>query len=150
MAKILKKLSIKTVTGLTVAAIREMATPEGAPVMRIMGIAMGTKGGESDNGPWTALRGQFEASNLITGEVFGGSVLFLPDVALDAILPALAGDNANVKFALDITVMKDETSTIGYAYSFVPLLKPDENDPLEKMRNELKQLEAPKSDKSKK
>jgi len=133
--KILRKLSIKTVTGLLVKDIRKWAeeTP-GKPIMTVMGVATGIQTGETDNGPWTALRGNFMAQNS-KGERFRGGRAFIPDGgALDMVLGMLGDDSVeNVKFAYNIFVREDNASVTGYTYVSEPLLEPAENDPLEAM-----------------
>ena len=139
--KILRKLSVKTVTGMTPKALREWAdkTPN-KPIMTIMGVATATISGETDNGPWTALRGNFIGVNA-EGVRFRGGRAFIPDSgALDMVLGTLADDSIdNVKFAFNVFVKEDETSATGYTYNSEPLLEPAENDPLEGM---LKNIET--------
>lgn len=59
--------------------------------------------------------------------------MFLPDVALGLILPALesAGKGAQIQFAFRIGVERDDTAATGYIYTAESLIEPEENDPLE-------------------
>lgn len=147
--KLLKKISTKTVCGLTVAAIREKATPKGTPLFRVVGVAVGTKSGETDKGIWLALRGQFEAHNMETGEVVASGTCFLPDAATDMIAAQLSVEGCqSVQFAFDVLVKSDETAITGYVYEAKPLLEPSETDPISALRSQLPdlpKLEAPKT-----
>lgn len=119
MTSILKKITIKTL-GFGVKDIRKLAeSGKGEPmtVARIFGRASGTKTGESDNGPWTSLSGQFKAVNAVDGKEYMSGNLFMPDVAMDLVAPALAGEgDPVVDVALDILVVEDESSVVGYQY----------------------------------
>ena len=68
------------------------------------------------------------------GEVarFRTGQLFLPDVALDLVAPAVIASKKSetVQFAFRIGVVKDSTSATGYVYVAEALIEPEENDPL--------------------
>lgn len=69
--------------------------------------------------------------------------LFLPDVALNLVGPALeaAGKGASVQFAFKVGVERDDTAATGYTYTAESLIAPEENDPLEMLM--AKALPAP-------
>jgi len=144
--KIVKKLSMKVL-----AAGRPSVPAEGETnwIANIVGIATGTKTGTSNFGDWTALTGNFIASteSKETGEElrFRTGVLFLPDVALFLITPALeqAGKGAQIQFGFRIGVIKDDATAPGYSYVAESLIEPTENDPLELLA--AKSLPAPAS-----
>ncbi len=98
---------------------------------QVVGIASGKKTGESDFGLWCSLTGNFAAVNLSTGEQFRSGVLFLPDVALDPILGQMDAGATSVEFGFTISIVEDEKSATGYVYTAMPLMAPDQNDPLE-------------------
>lgn len=112
--------------------------------MQVYGIATGTKAGESNFGPWTALTGQFRAKNLETGEVSQSGVCFLPEIALNLITPKLDAKNVEgVEFALNIGVTPANNS-VGYEYVVTPVIAASENDPLEQLETKVnKVLPAP-------
>lgn len=100
-------------------------------LMRVVGIASGISTGEGDNGPWTGLKGQFRATNLVTGEEFSSGKCFLPNIAQDMIVGALMAETSNaVEFAFDVSAIFDETAATSYVYSAESLIPPTENDPL--------------------
>lgn len=81
MAQILKKLSVKTVCGsISKKLIEQLKANGGAavPVMRVLGIATGSKSGQTNFGPWVSLTGNFEAVNLETGQTFKAQNLLMP------------------------------------------------------------------------
>lgn len=137
-APIVRKLSVKSIIG------RKPKAPDDDNVkmlVRFYGVATGTKTGESNFGPWCALIGSFKAINLETGEEKRAGTCFLPDVALDMILPQLAPAKVNaVEFGFDIGVKKDDDSATGYIYVAEPCLQVSENDPLELIT---KKIDAP-------
>lgn len=136
-AQFIKKISTKTVLGKKVTA-KLLNGQKEVTLMRVIGSATGLKLGESDMGAWTALQGRFEATNLETGEVFAAGLCFLPDVALNYIAPAIQSGGKAVMFAIDITVLDDENSPVGYVYGFRPVI--EAADPLDELRSQVKAL----------
>lgn len=100
--------------------------PKG-PVLRVAGIATGTKTGTSNYGPWTALTGDFYAINLETGEEFRSVKCFMPSTALSLVEGALAGSPDGVEFALDFGV-KPADNAVGYEYTVKPVFKVKESE----------------------
>lgn len=131
--EIVKKLSVGKLIG---KAFRDELTAENPRIElgRMAGIARGTKTGESQFGPWTALTGDFmfiPSTGANKDKRFRSGVCFLPDVALELVLPVLAsGDIAGVEVAFAIIAVKDADSTTGYVYSAEFLTEPAANDPL--------------------
>lgn len=142
--KYVKKLSIKTVCG---RPEFEKGSEDGTEVklMQIFGQATGTKGGTSTYGDWECLLGNFEATNMETGETYRAAQLFMPDVAHEPIAQAVKlTDNGSVDFAVEIVALKDSESSVGYVYSMKPLIQAAESDPLTALREKaMKQLAAP-------
>ena len=144
MSALTKKLSTAKIVG----KINVRKLPEDGTIQNlytVIGMAVGTKSGTSDFGDWTGLVGQFEATNLETGERFASANLFLPDVAQGLIEAQLANaENHQVQFAFVIGAMADSNSPVGYSYTAQPILPPDAKDPLADLRASVLQLEAPK------
>ena len=78
----IKKISTAKVFGPVKLSELIKAPGQRMDLWAVMGMAVGTKEGESDYGNYTALEGTFEATNCKTGEVFRSATCFLPDVAL--------------------------------------------------------------------
>ncbi len=55
----------------------------------------------------------------------------MPDVALDPILGQMDAGATSVEFGFTISILEDEKSATGYVYTAMPLMAPDQNDPLE-------------------
>jgi len=148
--QVLKKISVATVFGKVDLKALLAAPGETIKCMRVLGLAISQKTGLSSYGEWSALLGQFQATNLVTGEVFNGSTLFLPEVALTPILVALSAQGTRgVEFAIDVHVKYVNDAKPGgspYEYTFVPLLAPDANDPVSRLAAKVLALEAPKGD----
>lgn len=138
-----KKISPKTVYGGAGRVADAVKAGGGkADLFHVIGVAMGTKTGETNLGQWTALRGNFEATHCGTGEISKSPVCFLPDVALDLVLGALAGGHA-VHFALLIGARApepDENIAVAYVYTCSPLQEVGGMDTLGDLR---KLLPAP-------
>lgn len=135
MAQI-KKLSVAKVFGKVILSKLIAAPNQRIHVMDVIGLAVGTKAGDSDYGDWTALQGKFRATNAETGEVFESATLFLPDVALIPIQVALSQGSA-VSFAISLYVdyvaerVGAKAGGSPFEYSWEPLLDEDaESDPL--------------------
>lgn len=143
----IKKLSVATIFG-KISIKDLLAAPETTmPVMRVIGLAMGVKKGDSNYGEWTALLGTFQCTNLQTGEASEAATLFLPEVALIPIQVALSAEGVRgVEFAIDISVRYVENGKPGgvpYEYTWTPLLPPDQNDPITRIKNKLLALQGP-------
>lgn len=131
--ELIKKISVRDVFGGKAEILKVVMSDQEKkhPIMRVVGIASGMRTGESDNGPWTGLKGQFSATNLVTGQEFRSGQCFMPDVANDLVVGALmAEDSSAVEFGFIIYASYDETAATSYIYSAEPLVKPKENDPL--------------------
>lgn len=144
-----KKLSVATVCG-AIDLKKLIAAPNSTlKLMRVIGLAVGTKQGHSSYGEWTSLLGQFEAVNIETGETHSASTLFLPDVALLPIQIALSQEGTKgVEFAIELSAKYSENKKPGgsaYEYVFETLLPPDQNDPISRMKARLLALAAPES-----
>lgn len=143
MSQLTKKISTAKIYG----KVNVRKLPEDGTVLNlysIIGVAIGTKSGTSDFGDWTSLVGQFEATNLETGERFASANAFLPDVAQGLVEAQLAQEGTQqVQFAFIVGAKADEGSPVGYSYTAQPILPPDAKDPLEDLRNSVLALAAP-------
>lgn len=116
--------------------------PKG-PILRVLGVARGTKTGTSTFGQWEALTGDFVAIDLTTGEEYRSGVCFMPTIALGLVTGALAGSPDGVEFAFDIGVKpsaKEPDSK--YEYTVKPVVKVKENDQMSALKA-LVMAEAP-------
>lgn len=139
---IVSKISMKILLG------KRPRAPEGTePVYlaQMVGVATNIKTGTSNFGDWTALLGSFQATVMETGVTVRSGQMFLPDVALNLILPALKdANNKGVEFAFNIGVKADEASKTGYIYVAEPIFEASENDPLEMITKKLTKTEPVK------
>ena len=147
MSALTKKISTAKIYG----KINVRKLPEDGSVLNlytVIGVAIGVKSGTSDFGDWKALVGQFEATNMETGERLSSANCFLPDVAQGLVEAQLAHEGTqHVEFAFVIGAKADEGSPVGYSYTAQPVLAPDAKDPLAELRGSLSALvlEAPKA-----
>lgn len=124
---ILAKITPKTING-----GKKVKRPEETdPVKwmyRIVGVATGSRTGEGTYGQWVGLEGTFQALRYEDGAVFRAGQCFLPQVALNLVLPVLKVNNA-VEFAFNVGIQFAD-SQIGYEYTVEPLIEAEENDPI--------------------
>lgn len=148
---ILSKISPKTVN----SGKKQKHPEENDPVKwiyRIVGIANGIRSDEGAYGPWIALEGTFQAMRFEDGQIFRSGQCFLPQIALNLVLPVLKSNSA-VEFAFNVGIQFSD-SQIGYEYTVEPLIDTEENDPInvliKKIPNENKvaQLEHKKDKKT--
>ena len=129
MATIIKKLSVKTVVGEIILA--DLPEKGSVDVMRAVGIATGTQTGMSTYGEWVALKGSFQAVNLLNGEEFRSNKCFVPDVVTDGIAVALSQEGTtSVEFGVLVSVKRNPSVAKGYDYAVSPLIEQDEAAPL--------------------
>lgn len=138
----IRKITTKTVCGDVKKLVHGgTVTAKNTAIMRVLGHVQALKDGESDFGPWVAFIGTFEATNLLTGEVYMSAKALLPGVIADLIegqLKAVQKDDpeATVQFAVEVTVSPDESVAIGYTYGVTPLIQ-RAADPLDALRLEV-------------
>ena len=146
MSSLIRKISAKTVCGKT-----EAPTDKKTVALFIVGgIANKVKTGDSMYGTWTALVGQFEATNVATGEIFIAPQCFLPEPMngmIAASLEMVDDDdkriNQSVQFAVEVGVKKADNQ-IGYEYTASEVMKSDAADPLAAIRETIaKAIPAP-------
>ena len=142
--------TVTIVTNISVKKVLGKLKPpmEKTYLMRVFGIAHSVKTDTAQYGEYTALLGQFRAVNLVTGDVFGAGKCFLPDIALNLVVPAINKEGTNgVEFAFNIGIMPADNA-FGYEYCCDLLMEAGETDPLEIIQKKLAALPAP--DKKKK
>ena len=135
--KLLSKMSYKTVCG----KLNRRDIPEGGElhVMRVIGQANGFGTGNSDYGVYTFFKGNFQSTNVATGEVFRSGKLFLPQVVEALIVGAFSDTVKSVDFAFDIFMVDAPDNNIGYEYSARSLTDVAESDPVAIMERQLAQ-----------
>lgn len=142
--KIERKLSAKTITGLSADEIKKKGREKKTYLYDVMGVANGTVTGETQYGPFEGLTGQFETKCHVTGEVKHGAKLFLPPHAHGLI----SGDgrvSEPRQFAFRIGVEPSDNQ-FGYEYFCEAFLDEKEADVFSTLRNRVPQLAAPKDE----
>jgi hypothetical protein len=157
--QIIRKLSAPRVVG-NVKAFAPRPGADGSipkdvvPLMRIFGSASDVRPGTSDNGPFVALKGRFEAVSLIpdtetgevSGQVFVAPECFLPEPTHSIIVSELSAKSddgkrvvASLDFAFEVGV-KASKNPVGYEYVCMPLMEHAGSDPLAALRNKVAAL----------
>ena len=146
-----KKLTMATV-GLQTRGLEEVSKGQrDVSVARVIGFITGMESKSSDLGPYIAFKGEFEATNLLTEQVYRSGAMILPGVAEIPLVSevASAAPGSRVKFALDVTVTENISSKGGtkFKYGVRSLMEPSKDDDLTKLA---KALPAPASGKKSK
>lgn len=118
-AERVKKISTAKTFG---KIIKGSVPAEGAPIMRVYGVANGVKSGVSTFGPWSSLTGEFLAVDVQNEKAYIGSQLFGGDILIDMAKAALT-DNDEITIAVEVIVKPMDTAC-GYEYSIKPLITP--------------------------
>jgi hypothetical protein len=148
--EIVKKLSVGKLIGKVTAILPDSKSDTTAVELgRVVGIARGTKEGESTFGPWKALAGDFVFEPSVgpnKGSRYRSGVLFVPDVVLDLVAPAAEnlGKGEGVEMAFAINAKNDPSVAVLLSYGCSFLIEPTENDPMTALLT--KALPAPKAD----
>lgn len=153
----LPKITLKTVGITDPETLVLSGKKKNVPVMRVYGLLRSATEKITDIGKSMTLAGDFEAVNVLTGEVFKSGKCYLPSIAEGPITEMLfqaqeKDPKASVKFALDITVSYFENPKnpkgTKYTWGVTSLFDtPEECDPLADIR---KLLPAPKAATAKK
>jgi len=133
--EIIGKISVKTVVGNKKTINDGIKEYNGAsvPIMRVVGQVSGIETGSSTYGEWLALKGNFQATNILTGEVFMSSTAFVDNTYSQNIQSELEKEEVSiVEIAVDIHAASSDSSQTGYIYSIRPLLNNTFN-PFEKL-----------------
>lgn len=136
--QILSKLSIKTAVGDTK---QFKAFEKQTPVLRVIGLVRAKETGTTTYGDFVRFKGEFHATNLLTGEASVSAVCFLPspvDQMLADVLNGRAeGDKNPVEFGFDIDVLPDPATEVGYQYRVRTLVEAKQSDPMEDLMAKL-------------
>ncbi|RPH75976.1 hypothetical protein EHM76_00415 [bacterium] len=156
--QVISKLSAQKIVG-NVKAYAPQQGKDGSipkdivPLYRIFGSANGLRVGQSDNGPFVALLGRFEAQSMLADEDgvvsedrFIAAQCFLPGPTHALLVDKLSQKDAEGKrlvesldFAFEVGVKAAKTP-IGYEYVCVPLMEDTGSDPLAALRDKVKAL----------
>lgn len=149
-----RKLTTRNITGLTSPQIAKLGKEKDTPLYTVIGRATGWRANEHPQyGMSYGIRGQFEATNLDTGEVKSSAVFWPPAYLAEQMVAGI--DDAKemgggaIQFALRVGVKPSDSSPVGYEYYASEIVKVEESDPLADLRKAAQAaLPAPeKSDK---
>lgn len=134
--EIVRKLTIKSCGGFTVARIKELVTKvvegESVALLKIAGNSTGAKTGQTDKGEYTRLLGSFIGTDLITGELFQSGQCILPDFVGGVLGDALKSGQS-IRFAFEIHARRKDTAITGYEYAVKPLMTAESSDAMKEL-----------------
>jgi len=128
MANLVSKLSSKSI-GVDLVAARKEAQEAYTIIGYVDAIEQGN---HATNGEWTKLKGNFEATNAKTGEVYVSANAFLPTVVNDLVASAVKA-GGTVQFAYRIGT-KPNDSVVGYEYTVQQLIEAEPVSVIEEIR----------------
>lgn len=133
--QLVKKLGSKQILGNVGKVVKEKIENDGEVLnmYSLFGMANGIKTGSSTYGEWTALVGQMEAINHITGDSYAATVCFVPEPLCSILVNALR-ENDSVEFAFQVSVKRRDDLERGYEYIVTPIIESRQSDPLQLMR----------------
>lgn len=138
MSNILKKVTVKGVVGDPKNIAKQHENNAQVPLVRVYGLATEFKAKNSEYGDYILFSGQFEATNLLTGEVYRSGSMILPPVAEGPLHGALENtEGTSVQFAYEIGLRVDEEMIRGYEFNVKSLIPDDDHDPLSQLRAQL-------------
>lgn len=136
--QILSKLSIKTAVGDT-KQFKQFEKQ--TPVLRVIGLVRAKETGTTTYGDFVRFKGEFHATNLLTGEASVSAVCFLPSpvdqMLADVLNGRPEGDKNPVEFGFDIDVLPDPATEVGYQYRVRTLVEAKQSDPMEALMTKL-------------
>lgn len=146
----LRKITPGTIIGENIAAMIRGGKIPGAekdgatiPIIELFASVAAVEVKETDLGPSLKMLGAFEATNILTGEVFDAPVAYLPGLIADRVGSAFAGEQEGaVQFAGTLTLKIDHKASTGYTYGFIPKVMKSV-DALASLKAEVLALAAP-------
>lgn len=148
-----KKLSAKTIIGNVKSMVQKGEIKSGELLYRAIGIVDGMRTGSTAYGEFTGFSGEFEVTNMRTGEVFQGAEFFPDRSFTDALKSKLAAvPGQSVEFALEVLIDVDPDNThypMGFAYITRPIMA-DSVNRLSGLRDRIAALPAPEKVEDKK
>lgn len=115
-------------------------------LVRIAGAAGASKPGAKDDRTWIRFVGEFEATNLVTGEVFHSAACILPNFIAEqihaAMLPREGEPTKMPLFAFDIGAHYDDDAITKYVFDVKALRAPETSQLIASMKAELPPLPA--------
>lgn len=129
MAKIIKRLSIKTLFG--DIDLEKLPEKGAKKLVQIVGIVTGLHVGKSMLGDLVVLKGSFLGLNLETGQKVFSSKCLVPDSLTDEISVLLAiKENNALEFAVVIEAKRNPDIAKGYEFVIVSLVPISKSEPL--------------------
>jgi len=112
------------------------------PLLRIMGVVVSAAVGmrtmpDGKQTEWLAFKGQFEATNLITGEVYQSGSCIMPGALPDMLYGAIKnpdGTFKNAEFAVEFGAHYDKGAVASYVFDTKTLLAPKESDAMASLK----------------
>ena len=143
--KIVKDLNTKSVTGLTIDELREIAKKgkgKAVPLYSIFGRVTSHKivSGKDDSKTSVKLGGQFRG--VYKKEKCQGPNCYIPCDFANLVVTQLASvdksvQHPSVDFAVNVSIKHDASSAVGYVFEVASPMEPSEEDFLSKMETSL-------------
>lgn len=149
---LIKKITLKTIGAQPAPNSIDVTTD----LCAVYGRADRMELGSTTFGEYVKFKGQFEAQNIATGEIFQSGELIVPEIVSDLITGAMeANEGQAVEFAFIITAIADKKEGgqgRGYQFTAKPLIEEQKSDPLAMLRAKVTSsvpvIEAPSENES--
>ena len=146
--KVLNKITVKDV-GFATDKVKEMIALIGKRIIAVAGEVEGSFVKTTYYGDSIGFSGEFVARNLITGETFSSTKIYLPQGFSETLEGKLnkKSDDSTIKFSCEITVGETDKGK-GYTFVVTPIQTPEvvqKKAALFKQLEQVPLLEAPKA-----
>jgi hypothetical protein len=140
----LRKITIKSVLGSKFEPEDvNLKEKRSVKLLRVYGVIAKTRAEASDLGPFVRFLGEFEAVNLLTGEMFSAPACILPKFLEDQLAPACEPDKMPVTFAVEIGAVYNKDVPTKFMYTAQPLVETVSSAPMKQLKEQLSKLALP-------
>ncbi len=148
MAKMARKLTIASASSLSVAERAKLGVEKPTPILQVLGRTNEYKFGSTQLGEYIKFWGQFEATDLFTGEVTVSGAAIFPGILADSLCGAIGKDGKTVEFAgiFGVKPAAKKDASIPWEYYFESKVSHQEGDALANLRKSLPALPKPSAE----
>ena len=134
--KVARKLTMASASSLSTSEKAKLGVDKATPILQVIGMTNEYKFGETQLGPYIKFWGQFEAVDLMTGEITTSGAAIFPPILGDNLVGAIGKDGNTVRFAgtFGVKPASKKDATIPWEYYFDVKVNPNASDALADLR----------------
>lgn len=137
--KVARKLTMASASSLSNAEKAKLGVEKATPILNVIGMTNEYQFGETQLGQYVKFWGQFEATDLMTGEITTSGAAIFPGILGDMLVGAIGKDRNTVRFAgtFGVKPATKKDASIPWEYYFEAKVNPNANDALADLRKAL-------------